>query len=101
MEQTIEQYREAYQQAAPDYAYEESIFTEESEKLHAVKEIIAKDLNQVDRSIIIFYADCQSFRTLGKMLGVSHMTARKEVLRIRKHILELYYDRRRRGNKGR
>lgn len=100
MEQTIEQYREAYQQAAPDYAYEESIFTEESEKLHAVKEIIAKDLNQVDRSIIIFYADCQSFRTLGKMLGVSHMTARKEVLRIRKHILELYYDRRR-GNKGR
>lgn len=87
--QLIEHFREV----KDDYAPVDGIFDEDEEKVKAVKEIIAH-IGQVDRTIILLYADCQSFRTLGKMLGVSHMTARKEVLRIRKNILE-EYDRRR------
>lgn len=86
--QLIEHFREV----KDDYAPVSNIFDEDTEKVRAVKEIIAH-INQIDRTIILLYADCQSFRSLGKMLGVSHMTARKEVLRIRKNILDIYEQR--------
>lgn len=86
--QLIEHFREV----KDDYAPVKGIFDEDSEKVRAIKEIIAH-IGQIDRTIILLYADCQSFRALGKMLGVSHMTARKEVLRIRKDILARYEQR--------
>lgn len=44
----------------------------------------------VDRTIMVLYAECGSLRRLGRMLGVSRMTAQKEVKRIRKELMEIY-----------
>lgn len=89
VQQTIAHFKEVRE----DYAPVEGIWNEDEEKVAAIKRIIS-EINQVDRTIILLYADCQSFRTLGKMLGVSHMTARKEVMRIRQMILDIYERRR-------
>lgn len=79
-----------YKRIAPDYAYDGTIFSEDTDRVAAVKYIINNKLSQVDRTIILLYADCLSYRKLGKRLGFSHMTLRKECLRIKKKILEEY-----------
>lgn len=80
----------SYREIRKDYVFDESIFCDEPEKVHKVKDIVLNRLNEVDRTIILLYADCQSFRKLGKRLGMSHWTVREEVKRIRKTIFEMY-----------
>ena len=73
-----------------DYAYNPDIMNEEDERLTMVKKIIDQKLSLADKTIILLYVDCQSYRKLGARLGVSHMTLRREVQRIKKIILEEY-----------
>ena len=73
-----------------DYTYNPDIMNEEDERLTRVKKIIDTKLSLADKTIILLYVDCQSYRKLGKRLGVSHMTLRREVQRIKKIILEEY-----------
>ena len=73
-----------------DYTYNPDIMNEEDERLTRVKKIIDTKLSLADKTIILLYVDCQSYRKLGKRLGVSHMTLRREVMRIKKIILEEY-----------
>ena len=79
-----------YKRIAPDYAWDGSIFCEDEARLSAIKYIINNKLDQVERTIILLYVDCLSFRKLGKRLGFSHMTIRKEVQRIKAKILDEY-----------
>ena len=58
--------------------------------MRAVKDIIANRLSVVDRTLILLYADCQSFHKLGERMGMSHTTVRKEIVRIKNEIRELY-----------
>lgn len=74
-----------------EYRYVPDIMTEdENDRATKLKWIINTRLSTVDRTIILLYADCQSYRKLGAMLGLSHMTVRKECLRIREQILQEY-----------
>ena len=73
-----------------DYTYNPDIMNEEDERLTRVKKIINTKLSLADKTIILLYVDCQSYRKLGARLGVSHMTLRREVMRIKKIILEEY-----------
>lgn len=73
-----------------EYAYRDDIFSEDDNKISLLKYIIDKKLNQVDQTIILMYADCQSYRKLGKQFGMSHMTIRKEVVRIKNLIMKEY-----------
>lgn len=79
-----------YRATKDEYAFDASVFNEDDDRVRLVKRIISEKLSQVDRTIIVLYADCQSYRKLGKALGLSHMTVRKEVLRIRRIILDEY-----------
>lgn len=79
-----------YREIKDDYSWHPDIFTKDNERVDKVKEIINTRLSVVDKTIIILYADCQSYRKLGQRLGVSHMTIRREVQRIKKIILEEY-----------
>ena len=63
---------------------------DEEDRIHRVKDIVLNKLNEVDRTLILLYADCQTYRKLGARLGMSHMTIRAEIMRIRKEILEQY-----------
>ena len=77
-----------YREIKEEYAWHPNIFTKDDERVGKVKEIINTKLSVIDKTIIILYADCQSYRKLGKRLGVSHMTIRREIQRIKKIILE-------------
>ena len=79
-----------FRQIKAEYAYNRDIFSLDDPKVARLKEIIETKLSQVDRTIILLYADCQSFRELGRKMNLSHMTVRKEVIRIRKLILDEY-----------
>ena len=73
-----------------DYAYNPDIMNAEDERLTRVKKIIDQKLSLADKTIILLYVDCQSLRKLGARLGVSHMTLRREVQRIKNIILKEY-----------
>lgn len=73
-----------------EYSYNPDIMNEEDERLTRIKKIIDTKLSLADKTIILLYVDCQSYRKLGARLGVSHMTLRREVQRIKKIILEEY-----------
>lgn len=73
-----------------DYTYNPDIMNEEDERLTRVKKIIDQKLSLADKTIILLYVDCQSYRKLGARLGVSHMTLRREVQRIKNIILKEY-----------
>ncbi len=79
-----------YKSIREDYTWDPDIFNDEPERVSLVKYIINRRLNEVDRTLIILYADCQSYRKLGKRLGLSHTTIRNEIQRIKAHILEEY-----------
>lgn len=73
-----------------DYAWNPDIMSEEDERTARIKEIIDTRLSLADRTIILLYIDCQSYRKLGRRLGVSHMTIRRDCQRIRRIILDEY-----------
>ena len=73
-----------------EYTYNPDIMCEDDPRISRVKEIIDTKLSLADKTIILLYVDCQSYRKLGKRLGVSHMTIRREVQRIKNIILKEY-----------
>ena len=73
-----------------DYKFDPSIFTVDEERVAAIKYIIDNKLNRVDKTLILLYADCLSFRKLGKRMGFSHTTMREEIKRIKAIILDEY-----------
>ena len=73
-----------------EYSYNPDIMNEEDEILTRIKKIIDNKLSLADKTIILLYVDCQSYRKLGARLGVSHMTLRREVQRIKNIILKEY-----------
>ena len=73
-----------------DYKFDPSIFTADEERVASIKYIIDHKLNRVDKTLILLYADCLSFRKMGQRLGFSHTTMRGEIKRIKGIILDEY-----------
>lgn len=80
----------SYKEISQDYTWDPSIFSMEDERVAAVKRIIQQRLTQVERTIILLYTDCQSYRKLGARLGISKETCRQLVLKVRDKILYEY-----------
>lgn len=79
-----------YRQIKEDYKFNPDIMCPDDPRVSRIKEIIDTKLSQVDKTIILLYADCLSYRKLAKKMHLSHMTIRREVIRIKKIILEEY-----------
>ena len=79
-----------YRDIKEDYKFNPDIMNAEDERVSRIKEIINTKLSIVDKNLILLYTDCQSYRKLGKRLGLSHMTCRKEIIRIKRIILQEY-----------
>lgn len=73
-----------------EYTFNPDVMNEEDERVSRIKEIIDTKLSLADKTIILLYVDCQSYRKLGARLGVSHMTIRRDVQRIKQIILQEY-----------
>jgi transcriptional regulator of aromatic amino acid metabolism len=79
-----------FKEIKEDYKFSDDIMCNEDERIHRIKEIINTKLSIVDKTLILLYTDCQSYRKLGQRLGLSHMTCRKEIVRIKNIILKEY-----------
>ena len=79
-----------YRRIKEDYKFNPDIMCTDDPRVSRIKEIIDTKLSQVDKTIILMYADCQSYRKLGRKMNLSHMTVRRGVIRIKKIILEEY-----------
>lgn len=79
-----------YKDIREDYRFESPAPLEPATKADKVKYIIEKRLGQVDRTIILLYADCHSYRALGKRLGLSHTVIAHEIKRIKAAIVAEY-----------
>ena len=77
-----------YRMIKAEYAFDPSIFNPDEPRVARLKEIIDTKLSQADKTILLLYVDCQSYRKVGKKLNLSHMTIRREILRIRQIVLE-------------
>lgn len=90
MESNLQKASERLKEIRPDYTWDPSVFEDGDKRADAVRCIIDRRLSTSDRTIILLYIDCQNYHELGRLLGFSHMTARKEVLRIKRQILDIY-----------
>jgi DNA-directed RNA polymerase specialized sigma24 family protein len=79
-----------FKEIKEDYKYNPDIMNPDDERVSKLKEIINTRLSVVDKTLILLYVDCQSYRKLGKRLGLSHMTCRREIVRIKNIILKEY-----------
>lgn len=71
-----------------EYRCDDMLFAEHDERIIRIKNIVNNELTEADKIIFLVYTETQSYRTLGKLLGVSHTTAGAEVRRIRKLITD-------------
>lgn len=69
-----------------EYKFNDDIFNEDDKRAYIAKKVIFEQLNEVDRTIILLYAETGSLRQLGNILGCSHSTIRPEVNRIKEDI---------------
>lgn len=69
-----------------DYQPSDDIFNEEDELINNLKHIIYLKLNEVDKRIILMYAELKSLRKLGMELGISVSSAWIKVNEIREKI---------------
>jgi DNA-directed RNA polymerase specialized sigma24 family protein len=90
MESNLHKANERLKEIRPDYQWDPSPFNDCDDRADAVRCIIDTRLSLADRTIILLYIDCHNYHQLGRLLGFSHMTARKEVLRIKRRILDIY-----------
>ena len=90
METTENEVVKEFRAIKQDYSYNPDIMCVDEPRVAKLKEIIDTKLSLVDKTIILLYADCQSYRKLGAKLHLSHMTVRREVIRIKNIILKEY-----------
>ena len=82
-----------YKEVCKDFTIQDPLFSGEPDKVRRVKEIVLERLDQVDQTLILMYADCGSYRALGKRLGLSHMSVKKVIDNIvNNKILPAYYE---------
>ena len=79
-----------YRAIKQDYAFDPDIMSKDDERVAKIKMIIDTKLSLVDKTIILLYVDCQSYRKLGEKMHLSHMSIRREVIRIKNIILKEY-----------
>jgi len=83
----IKEVVELFRNIKEEYRHNPDVMCLDDPRVDRLKWIIEHRLSQADRTIILLYIECQSYRKLGEMLQLSHMTVRKEVIRIKEIIL--------------
>lgn len=72
-----------------EYKPDETIFNTDDDDITLLKQTLMS-LKESDRIIMLLYAETQSLREVGKMLGVSHTIIYKEIKRIKKEMYDIF-----------
>lgn len=75
------------QKMIKEYEPDDSIWNEDSDEVDKIKRAVQK-LDDADKIIFLLYAENQSLRKVGKILGCSHYLIFREIKRIK----QLIYD---------
>ncbi len=73
-----------------DFKEDTSIWSEEDQRVRILKRIINRDLNEIEKRVILLYVDAGSLRAAAEVLDVSAPTFRSYLLRVKKKIKECY-----------
>ena len=68
-----------------EYELDYSMFTNMDDRLLSIYPKWLK-LNKADKTVIILYAELQSYREVGKILGISHTTIQRFIKQIRERL---------------
>lgn len=79
MNEIVKKYREC----RDDYAFDPDIFCKDAELIWKVKYVLDHKLSNVEKSLVLFYAEVQSYRKMAEIMNISHMTVKREIARIR------------------
>lgn len=79
MNEIVKKYRECRE----DYAFDPDIFCKDSELIWKVKYILDHKLSEVEKTLVLFYAEVQSYRKMAEIMNISHMTVKREIARLR------------------
>lgn len=71
------------------YAPDKDIFSDEEELITRIKDIVYNQLDEVDRRVLLMYAELASLRKLGKEIGVSASAAGQRIRQIKNKIYAL------------
>ena len=77
-----------YRVLQEDYKLDTDIMTEDNPAMQRIKYVVNNELSMADKTLILLYAECMSYRKVAAMIGISHSTLRTEIKRIRKIIKE-------------
>lgn len=69
-----------------DYAPDDDIFSEEDEDINRLKHIVYDELDEVDKRVLLMYAELGTLEKVGKELGVSRASACLKIKEIRNKI---------------
>ena len=69
------------------YRPNEDIFDEDSDRVRRLKFVIYNCLNEIDRRVVLLYAELGTQRKLARELGVSASTVNKLLKEIKRKIL--------------
>lgn len=70
-----------------EYSPNEDIFTSDNVMMVKLKRIIMNDLDEIDKRVILLYADLSSQRKVADILGVSTSTVNNKIKEIREKII--------------
>lgn len=71
-----------------DYAPDDDIFSEEDEDINRLKHIVYDELDEVDKRVLLMYAELGTLEKVGKELGVSRASACLKIKQIRQQIYD-------------
>ena len=79
-----------FAQVKADYEPVENVefLDEVEERANVVKRLMATELTEGERNILILYSEFSSIAEVAKVLGVAKSTARLEIVKIRNKILK-------------
>lgn len=69
-----------------DYAPNTSMFSDDNEQVATLKKIIYNDLDEIERRIILAYAEIGNLRETAQLFKVSTSTIYKQIKKIREKI---------------
>ena len=72
-----------------DYAPDDDIFSEEDEDINRLKHIVYDELDEVDKRVLLMYAELGTLEKVGKELGVSRASACLRIKQIRERIKDI------------
>lgn len=67
------------------------VMDDRADRVQRVEDIIRNDLDDIERTLILLYAECGTFREMERKMGVSRETLRLKVNKVREKIIKLYY----------